>query len=257
MQCPTCGAGVDADDYWCETCATRLVPEQDGTPNPEPEPVLVPAPRSEKAAWYVPPVPPAAPPIPVVQQRAAAPPPTAMSVFSRNLGISKWWLLIAPVVLVVAFALSMTSTDDEPAPAPKEPFKLYTTPSGAYMLHIPFEKVVRLETAVILPKTRKLDGFAATLSIGRDDYVITEAELSGSAVPDGIDHCQNNGPTAVASTGTVDGHPATLCHWDARNRSYAEAFVLRRNHLFLIEYQSRHYRDEDFQALLDGFQFFD
>jgi hypothetical protein len=180
-----------------------------------------------------------------------------MSVFSRNLGVSKWWLRFVPVLVVVAVATSLIAADDDPAPVPNEPFELYTTPSGAYMVRIPFEKVVRLETRVILTDTRKLDGFAATLSIGRDDYVITEAELSGSEVPDGIDHCLDNGPTALVSTGIVDGHPATLCHWDARNRSYAEAFVIRRNHLFLIEYQSRSYRDEDFQALLDGFQFFD
>ncbi len=56
MQCPTCGAVVEADAFWCDRCATRLRAPVDaehalvGAPRP-PDPAPAPDPTPAPSAW--------------------------------------------------------------------------------------------------------------------------------------------------------------------------------------------------------------
>ena len=173
--------------------------------------------------------------------------------------VSKWWLLIGPALIVVAFTVAIvTLTDDtEPSVPPREPFELYTAPSGAFAVRVQFDRVVPVHTGVVITDSLAADGDAATLYDGANEYRLTEVALPGPERPQGIDHCRSNAPDASVSEGMVDGQVATLCRWENRGIYHAEAYVRRDDRVFLIELVSTSENDDRFHNLLAAFVFMD
>jgi hypothetical protein len=242
VRCPTCGADVDADDYWCERCATRL--DTDRRPVPQPVQTKKALRKRSKppAPPYVPKAPPAASPLPVVRPPTSADPaPRFGRVRSPAVPVVA---TIATAMLVVVFALGLmrvatdggTDVVDAPEPpAAEQPVDAGEKPEAPEATKAPAEAVQSFSTAGIRvdvrgtrqPPTVEEISFTEDITLpgnvtryttqSDESYRITKIDSMGVAEPAGVEagFCQLLRPDSTVERRPVRGGAAWICGTDA------------------------------------------
>lgn len=243
MHCPTCGAHVDADDYWCERCATRLDTDRRPVPRPVQTKKALRKGSKAPAPRYVPKAPPAAAPLPVVRPPTPADPARRFGrVRSPAVPIVA---TIATTMLVVVFALGLlrVTTDgtdsvdapDRTSPAAEQPVEAGKEPEAPEAPAVPTEPVQSFSTAGLRVDVRgtrqpptvedisftddlKLAGDVTRYTTRSDEtYRITKIDSMGVAEPAGLEagFCQLLRPDSTVERRPVRGGAAWICGTDA------------------------------------------